>query len=655
MSEKEVKITARSEAKGDGLKKTTAELEEMKDSQGRVVESSESLRAKIDAVDNISDEARAGLHGLVDQVDELKERASAAAAGSDGLAKSEKKVGTEGLKTARNLDKINRELAEAKKRLQQASVGSADFAKRQKQVTALTREQQAVMRRGAGGTRNFGLAALEASRAVEDLQYGVRGVINNIPQMVLMMGGSAGLTAVISLVAVGLSQLGTSFAKANKDIEFSAESIEGAERRKREALEKSERAIEAYQDTLDESARTAKKEREEIDLNTKSAIANAEAKLKLADSRIKNAILKIEGDSTLSDEEKERRIFELRQRYSAEARKTEEENIKHLQKKNEDALDKNYDDELKAIDLLAEADRKRAEAKQVAEELAVARGFAAHADDEVERAAKAADQRAGKGFGVGEKGFGKFSDKGDQQAQAYVDHLIKEVRPRLNRFQKQSLDRYVKNIVAALDSADKADGRVDALEARKKTLEEAAEAGEKEAKATIRKLDDEHGKLVRNNKALERRLKLTRALNKDEAFREAEGRRQEVEKKVADVRKDTGKKIEGLAARLPGLTDEPSELGGSSKADKEFLSRRVTGLNESIADIVKDGITDREYAPLLQALGQMRSSVSGGNTQVIQLINQIIGLAKGQQKQVGEMRRELDTIGRQVKAQGVGK
>jgi uncharacterized coiled-coil protein SlyX len=59
----------------------------------------------------------------------------------------------------------------------------------------------------ARGFRNIGQAALEGSRAIEDLQYGVAGVVNNIPSLVMAMGGSAGLTAAISLAAVAASQL----------------------------------------------------------------------------------------------------------------------------------------------------------------------------------------------------------------------------------------------------------------------------------------------------------------------------------------------------------------------------------------------------------------------------------------------------------------
>ena len=65
--------------------------------------------------------------------------------------------------------------------------------------------------RAAGSTRNMGQAALEASRGLEDLQYGIGGVVNNIPSMVMAFGGGMGLTAAISLGAVAVNQLVKNF------------------------------------------------------------------------------------------------------------------------------------------------------------------------------------------------------------------------------------------------------------------------------------------------------------------------------------------------------------------------------------------------------------------------------------------------------------
>lgn len=55
----------------------------------------------------------------------------------------------------------------------------------------------------ANGGRDFGRSLLEVSRLAEDAQYGIAGVLNNIPTLVMAMGGGGGVAGAISLVAVG--------------------------------------------------------------------------------------------------------------------------------------------------------------------------------------------------------------------------------------------------------------------------------------------------------------------------------------------------------------------------------------------------------------------------------------------------------------------
>jgi len=62
----------------------------------------------------------------------------------------------------------------------------------------LARRTQLAGQAGKNGSLGF----LAFSQAVEDAQYGVKGVLNNIPQMVLGFGGGAGLAGVLSLAAV---------------------------------------------------------------------------------------------------------------------------------------------------------------------------------------------------------------------------------------------------------------------------------------------------------------------------------------------------------------------------------------------------------------------------------------------------------------------
>jgi hypothetical protein len=64
-----------------------------------------------------------------------------------------------------------------------------------------------VAARGGGGMQGFGNTVLYASQAIEDLQYGFRAVLNNIPLLVMAMGGGAGLAGALSLAGIAVSQL----------------------------------------------------------------------------------------------------------------------------------------------------------------------------------------------------------------------------------------------------------------------------------------------------------------------------------------------------------------------------------------------------------------------------------------------------------------
>jgi hypothetical protein len=84
----------------------------------------------------------------------------------------------------------------------------ARFERDMKRAEATARRTGQAMGDDLGrGTRHAALGFLELSRAVEDAQYGFSAVVNNIPQIALMFGGSAGIAAGASLAAVAISQL----------------------------------------------------------------------------------------------------------------------------------------------------------------------------------------------------------------------------------------------------------------------------------------------------------------------------------------------------------------------------------------------------------------------------------------------------------------
>lgn len=58
-----------------------------------------------------------------------------------------------------------------------------------------------------GKSGDAGRAMLQLGYAADDLQYGLRGIVNNIPQLTMALGAGAGLTGTISVLMVGINQL----------------------------------------------------------------------------------------------------------------------------------------------------------------------------------------------------------------------------------------------------------------------------------------------------------------------------------------------------------------------------------------------------------------------------------------------------------------
>lgn len=58
-----------------------------------------------------------------------------------------------------------------------------------------------------GKTRNAGMAMLQLGQFADDAQYGLRGVVNNMPSLVASLGGGAGLAGAIGIVAVAANQV----------------------------------------------------------------------------------------------------------------------------------------------------------------------------------------------------------------------------------------------------------------------------------------------------------------------------------------------------------------------------------------------------------------------------------------------------------------
>lgn len=172
------------------------------------------------AVKELTDELVIGTKAIEERQQEetyLQKRTKATQGAFHDLEKATKKV------TAAyyDLDKSEASIASEEDKRRVKALG-AQFENVSKSGEKLATVQQKAGRQ----TRHTGLAFLEFSRAVEDAQYGVRGILNNIPQMVLLMGGSGGLAGVISIAAVAMSQLFERLTKVEEKLPETTDRLE---------------------------------------------------------------------------------------------------------------------------------------------------------------------------------------------------------------------------------------------------------------------------------------------------------------------------------------------------------------------------------------------------------------------------------------------
>lgn len=183
MADKEVRIDFKTKGDTSGAKKVEKELEKVintTDRQGKeAVNSGRRTEEALERVENTAEDLRREL----DKIDGLDPRVRKQI---EGVAESMDRAALNGRKMATAQDKA-------------------------------TKSQ-----------KNSGLAALEFSRAVEDAQYGIRGVLNNLPSLIQFMGGGPGLAGAISLAAVGLTVLTTALSKTDDKLKGTQKLLEVA-------------------------------------------------------------------------------------------------------------------------------------------------------------------------------------------------------------------------------------------------------------------------------------------------------------------------------------------------------------------------------------------------------------------------------------------
>jgi len=154
-------------------------------------------------------------------------------------------------------DAMDEEIDQLTQRLIEAKIGTADFTAAQndlaaalqrqfeatQKVTPALEQKNAASKQVESTSRNTGMAMLEFSRAFEDAQYGIAGVLNNIPGLLGALGLGAGLAGVASVAAVVLAKtLGPAFDALDEKLDLSGEA---SDKRKEKAAELNEELAKA--------------------------------------------------------------------------------------------------------------------------------------------------------------------------------------------------------------------------------------------------------------------------------------------------------------------------------------------------------------------------------------------------------------------------
>ena len=182
-----------------------------------------------------------------------------------------------------SLAALTAEVQRLERELQEVAVGGkafTDLAGRLR-VARQTLGDAEVQARKLGGTMgrggNAGMAVLEFSRAFEDAQYGIRGVLNNIPGLIAMLGGGAGLAGVLSVAAVLGTQLWERLGDSKNADDAMEAMTEAAEKlvARLKAVRDARREVEKM--TTTDLSRPIKEEETALKLQTEAFRANIEA------------------------------------------------------------------------------------------------------------------------------------------------------------------------------------------------------------------------------------------------------------------------------------------------------------------------------------------------------------------------------------------
>lgn len=524
---------------------------------------------------------------------------------------------TRGAKQAtRSIQDLERELQDATKAFRSAAAGSKEFTEAAARIRTINAEIKNTSRAaGSLGSRgNAGMAVLEFSRAFEDAQYGIRGVLNNIPLLVASLGGGAGLAGIISIAAVAGSQL---WSRMNGGAKSAKEAVD-------EYKEAFDKAMEAFkekrEDELDDQKRGAKESaqalKEGLELNDDQTSAS------LFQARMEYAIEQSEQMLELA----RLRVKEENLAYLA-ANSSGKESLEYA-KKREEVINSIFQKEME----MAEA-KRQAQIREQRIQLIEAQNNLFTNQTALEAAQDAQAGVAGQLSAAQARLEAKRQERLGLQAskQARYDSINAELSamsPQAMAYgQGQRLAAEGMGLKKEIDSLSRpweAEGRLAGeLETFEERIKEAAQEVEKAAEAyRLAQREFDQGKT-----ALEQMQE-----------RQGQERVAEASMGMADIDAQASSAFQGAIGSLGGIS-------GASPRDAMQIQEGLSRLKGAIGDDVADGAQAGKVAGQLQ---MMANSLETKDQATIQTIEEAIRALNGMARKYDDLKTRINEVASQV-------
>lgn len=210
-------------SQADEQDRAAADIRKVTDAIRASGDASDATKDKLAALE--SQEQQLGSSAAALRTQALGHEAAARAAASQtqglvALAGTEERAAAEANKlaaTSRNVTESLDSAALARYR--------ADLAKLAQQYQATAQTANAATGAMRQGGYAGGQGMLQLAYAVDDVQYGLRGIINNIPMLVQSLGGTAKLAGVVGIIAVAVSVLSRHMDSLGKSVGFVMDSF----------------------------------------------------------------------------------------------------------------------------------------------------------------------------------------------------------------------------------------------------------------------------------------------------------------------------------------------------------------------------------------------------------------------------------------------